>query len=263
MEELWVEPPQQGRLAKPRQTAITMLIDKGLSLSETRDLLEVSAAYIDLIKLGFGTAALYPSRLLEKKIALTEEYGVALYPGGTLFELHFWQGKADSYFHKLRRSGFRWVEISDGTIELNDVERSQAIIQAREAGLEVITEVGKKNLLQQPDEASLADKAQRDLELGARWVIIEARESGHGVGIYDADGKIIAAKLSLLTRELPQHRVIWEAPLKNQQADLINRFGPNVNLGNIPLSESLALEALRLGFRNDTWKAANQHIRAL
>jgi phosphosulfolactate synthase len=47
-------------------------------------------------------------------------------------------------------------------------------------------------------------------------------------------------------------RLLWEAPQKHQQQDLIRRFGPNVNLGNIPPGEILALEALRLGLRGDT-----------
>jgi phosphosulfolactate synthase len=44
--------------------------------------------------------------------------------------------------------------------------------------------------------------------------------------------------------------------LKNQQQALILRFGVNVNLGNIPADEILALEALRQGVRGDTLKKA-------
>ncbi|TCL62109.1 phosphosulfolactate synthase [Hydrogenispora ethanolica] len=257
MDNQWVQPPRSGRAAKPRQTGITMLLDKGLSLADTRALLELSSPFIDLIKLSFGTTALYPPEILKQKIALAAEYQVALYPGGTFFELHYWQGESGRYFNQLRRLGLHWVEISDGSIDLPMNERSKAISEAREAGLEVITEVGKKSLLRQPDEAVLAAQAERDLEQGARWVIVEARESGHGVGIYDEQGKIVPEKLSLLAQALPPQRVIWEAPLKNQQAELINQFGPNVNLGNIPPSESMALEALRLGLRSDTWKTAH------
>ena len=49
------------------------------------------------------------------------------------------------------------------------------------------------------------------------------------------------------------NRLIWEAPLKNQQTYLIQQFGPNVNLGNIPTGEALALEALRAGLRFETF----------
>ena len=40
---------------------------------------------------------------------------------------------------------------------------------------------------------------------------------------------------------------------KNQQTFLIQQFGPNVNLGNIPTGEVLALEALRAGLRFETF----------
>ena len=47
-------------------------------------------------------------------------------------------------------------------------------------------------------------------------------------------------------------KIIWEAPLKNQQTYLILKFGPNVNLGNIAPDEVTALETMRRGLRGDT-----------
>ncbi len=257
MDKIWsslLETPQNGRLTKPRQVGITMIIDKGLSLPETENLLSLNAPYIDLIKLSFGTTVLYPETTLVKKLALAAEYQIPLYPGGTFFELCYTQQKADTYFQLLRRLGFQWVEISDGTIELPVTDRNRAIRQALEHGLKVITEVGKKNPVAQPEETLLAWEGLSDIEAGASWVIIEARESGQGIGVYDSKGNIINDKIAAFTDRLPLNRVIWEAPLKNQQAWLINQFGPNVNLGNIPPTEAMALEALRLGLRSDTWK---------
>ena len=48
------------------------------------------------------------------------------------------------------------------------------------------------------------------------------------------------------------NRLLFEAPQKAQQVWFIRKFGPNVNLGNIPPDEVIPLETLRLGLRADT-----------
>ncbi len=257
MTDLWqgiLDAPIQERVKKPRTRGITMIIDKGLSIGSTRDFLEMNADFIDFIKLTFGTTALYKPETLKDKILTAEEVGIPVYPGGTFFEIALWQGKSEPYFLKLAELGFKWVEISDGTIEISANLRTAAIDSALTCGLKVITEVGKKDASKQEDENITIQTALQDLNNGASWVIIEARESGQGIGIYDNKGTIIDEKLTKLSTELPMDKIIWEAPLKSQQARLINDFGPNVNLGNIPPTEAMALEALRMGYRSDTWK---------
>ena len=257
MEGLWkgiVEPPLSGRNFKPRTVGITMLIDKGLSPVETKNLLDNTAAYIDFLKLTFGTAALYQADTLKRKLEIATNQGVAVYTGGTFFEIAYWQNKIEPFFSKLSELGFKWVEISDGTIQLSPAQRYQVINMAFQTGLKVITEVGKKNPEKQPDALSLIEMVKNDLKMGASWVIIEARESGQGIGIFDSQGGVIEETLNCLKEGIPQEKVIWEAPLKKQQVKLINEFGTNVNLGNIPPSEAMAIEALRLGFRSDTWR---------
>ncbi|MGE5598298.1 MAG: phosphosulfolactate synthase, partial [Bacteroidota bacterium] len=123
-------------------------------------------------------------------------------------------------------------------------------------GFRVIGEVGKKNPADPcPIEAQI-EQALADLAAGASMVIVEGRESGRGVGIFGTDGEIVAERLAALAGRLPLERIIWEAPLKNQQEELILAYGPNVNLGNIPPGDVLALEALRVGLRGDTLRAA-------
>jgi phosphosulfolactate synthase len=249
-----IQSPIPGRTVKPRSTGMTMVIDKGLSVTSIRSLFELSAPYIDLLKLGFGTIALYPPDLLEQKLALANAFHVTLYPGGTFMEIAHWQGRSEAVFEKLAALGFKWVEISDGTLKINPEERRRLIKTAIATGLQVITEAGKKDVSEQPETAAIAATVNEDLMTGASFVIIEARESGTGIGIYDPHGAIIPEKLAILRMSLPPDRIIWEAPQKNQQAELINIFGPNVNLGNLPATETMALEALRRGLRSDTWK---------
>ena len=246
--------PLKGRIAKPRRTGITMIIDKGLSIHETSALFDIAAPYLDFLKLTFGTTVFYQPQILKQKVSLAEQNQIFLYPGGTFFEIAFWQGKTDLYFETLVQFGFKWVEISDGTLTIENGKRQKLITQAISYDLQVITEVGKKDAHDQPEIEYLVEQARSDLEMGAQWVIIEGRESGQRIGIFDRSGCILETKVSAISERLPSHQIIWEAPLKNQQAELITDFGPNVNLGNIPPSEALALEALRNGFRADTWK---------
>jgi len=98
---------------------------------------------------------------------------------------------------------------------------------------------------------------KEDLENGAFKVIIEAREAGKGVGIFDREGKVKDEEIDNIIAGVEEtDSLIWEAPMKNQQQALILRLGINVNLGNIPLDDVLALEALRQGVRGDTLKKA-------
>lgn len=248
--------PLAGRSDKPRRTGATMVIDKGLGLSQTGDLLDLGAGYIDFIKLGFGTAALYRPDLLRAKIDLIRSYGVDAYPGGTFFEIAWLQGKLSEYVTTCERLGFPLIEVSDGTIELTPDQRREAIQAVRDRGLSVITEVGKKDGTPL-DPLSALQQIQADLEAGATKVILEGRESGKGAGIYDRQGQLDQEDLELLLAGLPDpSAIMWEAPLKEQQQALIALFGPNVSLGNVAPADLLALEALRRGLRGDTLKLA-------
>ncbi|MGD8968561.1 MAG: phosphosulfolactate synthase, partial [Anaerolineae bacterium] len=145
----------------------------------------------------------------------------------------------------------------DGTMKMSDEQRADCIKRAQDAGFKVLTEVGKKS----PDETIAIPEMQRliahDLELGAIQVIIEAREAGKGVGVFDKAGDVDEAEVSLITEGVDDlDKVMWEAPLKKQQQYLILRFGNNVNLGNVPTTDVLALESLRQGLRGDTLKQA-------
>jgi len=145
------------------------------------------------------------------------------------------------------------MEVSDGTVDLPLEERRRLIEMAREAGFSVMTEVGKKEAGQLLKPAEAIRLIQLDLEAGAAKVIVEGRESGRRAGLYDADGSIRTDDLEALLSGVPDpSRLMWEAPLKQQQEAWIRRFGPNVSLGNIPPGDVLALEALRRGLRGDT-----------
>jgi len=249
--------PRPGRSEKPRTTGWTMVIDKGLGPHALEDLLDVAADYIDIIKLTFGTSAFYDKKLLREKNEETTDRGVHVMPGGTFLEVAVWQGRVDDYFRRAAELAFNVIEISDGTIPIEPAVRRDLIRKALDKGFKVVTEVGKKDARDVLPIALTHQLIHDDLDAGASKVIIEAREAGKGVGIFDAEGRTRMEEMEAIVAGVSDPDVlIWEAPLKNQQQDLILRFGTNVNLGNVPPEEILALEALRQGVRGDTLKKA-------
>ena len=231
------------RTAAPRSAGMTMIIDTGLGVAGTADVLEAAGDYIDLWKLSFGTSIFVRPAVLERKLELIKSRNILVCPGGTLFEAAILQQPARVYTTRAVDVGFTAVEISDGTIELPAFRRKRVIDAALEAGLVVITEVGKKDPNAQPPLTKLAEQALRDMEWGARWVIVEGRESGTGVGVFDDDGGVAGVVIVMDNREL------------------IERFGVNVGLGNVDPQRVLALEALRMGLRFETLKPLADKLR--
>lgn len=230
-----------------------MLIDKGLGLRAFEDLIQTAAPYIDIVKFGFGTPCLYPPELLRRKIAAATAAGVKTMPGGTMLEVAVAQDLVGTFFASASACGFTAIEVSDGTIEMNRDLRSALIVKALDAGFMVVTEYGKKLAGSKVEAEELARTVEIDTALGAEFVTIEARESGKGVGIFDEHGAVRKAELDTIVRTVPCSALMWEAPLKSQQAELLQAFGPNVNIGNVAPEDALALEALRRGLRSDTF----------
>ncbi len=248
-----VADPLGERTQKPRREGLTMVIDKGMGVGETQGLLEIAASHIDFWKLPFGTSSVYPTEVLRRKIQAVVSAGVSCYPGGTFLEIAHLQGQLEAFVDRAVDLGFDAIEVSDGTIDLTLAERSKAIRLARARGLTVLTEVGRKDPAQRLSALQVHRTIVEDIAAGAERIIVEGRESGKGVGIYDADGEVAEEELLKMVRAAGDiHRLIWEAPLKSQQQELIRRFGSNVSLGNVPPQEILALEALRRGLRADT-----------
>jgi phosphosulfolactate synthase len=251
-----VFPHLNERSRKPRGAGVTMMIDKSQGPDATADVLDMTGDYIDQWKLSFGTSALMEEPILRDKVARVRERNILVYPGGTLTEYAIVRGRWREFIQRTHALGFNGVEVSDGTISLSPQTRHEVIRFALDLGLTVVAEVGKKDPRHQPQAEELAEQALADFESGAAWVIVEARESGKGVGIYDADGHVNDQDVDILTTALNSRlpHLIWEAPLKNQQEYFILRFGPDVSLGNIQPRDVLGMEALRAGLRFETLK---------
>jgi phosphosulfolactate synthase len=237
------------RPAKPRNSGITMVMDKGLSVREAEDFMSVGSEYTDHVKLGFGTSLITPG--FEKKIAIYKKAGVIPYFGGTLFEAFIIRNMFREFVDFIDKYEIELVEVSDGSYDIEHKRKLEYIARLAERGT-VISEVGskKKDVIYTPDE--WVAMMRSELIAGSVKVIAEARESGT-TGIYNEDGSINNIIIRSIAEHVKLENVIWEAPLKSQQAWFIKHFGANVNLGNIAPSEIIPLETLRLGLRGDTF----------
>ncbi len=242
-------PDMPDRTEKPRNSGLTMVMDKGISVREAEDLMSVGSDYIDYLKLGFGTSVFTPG--VREKVQVYESAGVRTYLGGTLFEAFVVRNKFDEYVELIDKLGIKSIEVSDGSYEMEQDIKTDFIRRLAEKYY-VLSEVGskKKDVIYSPEE--WVEMMVSELEAGSAKVIAEARESGT-TGIYNDDGSINTTLIDKLSSEVGFDRIIWEAPLKSQQAWFIKQFGANVNLGNIAPNEIIALESLRNGLRGDTF----------
>ena len=232
----------------PRNGGLTHVIDKGLGPRAWEDVLETSGDYIDIVKLGWGTAYVTPN--LARKLEVLREKPVVI--GGTFFEAVIARGKIDEYKAWIEELGLRHVEISDGVIELPR-ERKLELIAEFARDFTVLSEVGSKDAEAVFAPYQWVEWIKEELDAGAWKVITEGRESGTA-GIYRPTGEMRTGLVDEIVHEVDVDSLLFEAPTKASQAWFINHFGPGVNLGNIPPDEVIPLETLRRGLRGDTLK---------
>ncbi|MBK1440678.1 phosphosulfolactate synthase [Parapedobacter sp. ISTM3] len=237
------------RTQKPRKNGLTMVMDKGLSVRQAEDLVAVGAAYIDFVKLGWTTAYITPK--LEEKLAVYRDAGVAPYFGGTLFEAFIIRNQFDDFLRLLEKYQLGYAEISDGSITMPHEEKCEYIAKVAQHAT-VISEIGSKDNTKIMAPYKWISLMKAELEAGTWRLIAESRESGN-VGLYRESGEVRQGLVDEILNEIPNEKIIWEAPLKSQQVYFIHLLGPNVNLGNISTNEIIALETTRLGLRGDTF----------
>src|ERR1017187_5719676 len=236
------------RSTKPRQQRITHVLDRGLSLTDVDGLLEVAGDFVDLVKLGWGTAL--GTGNLEPKLARYRDHGIPVVLGGTLTELAIAQDRLPRLIAWMHELELGHVEISDGTIELAH-ERKVELIEELAKEFVVLSEVGSKDDTRIMAPFRWVEQIERELAAGAWKVIAEARESGN-VGIFRHDGEVRMGLIDEIAHAVSPDKILFEAPRKDQQVWFVRRFGPDVNLGNVTPEDVLSLETIRLGLRSDT-----------
>jgi phosphosulfolactate synthase len=238
------------KLEKPRTNGITIVIDRGIGVRQAQDLLETSAKFIDLLKLGWGTG--YITANLTEKLKIYNDFGIPVHFGGTLFEISVLHHKFDEFRKMLSSLKITHVEVSNGIAELTPEAKGQ-YIQDLTQDFVVLSEVGRKDDDKIIDPCLWVREIQADLDAGAWKVITEARESGTA-GICRRDGELRYGLIDEITSKVAPEKIVFEAPKKEQQVSFIKRFGFSVNLGNIATNDVIPLATLRLGLRSDTAK---------
>ena len=242
------------REEKPRQKGITMVLDKGLGLETAESLMNISGDYVDYLKFGWGTSIVHEQDIIKDKVAMYKSHNITPYTGGTLFELAYMNDKLEEFFQEAHDLGFEAIEVSDGSTIISHDKKLECIESAKKDGFEVLSEVGKKD----PGldkELSLDERIeymQNELEAGSSLIIVEAREGGKNIGIYDKAGNAKEDEIDYILDNFDGNKILWEAPNKDQQVFFILKLGNDVNLGNVSADDITSLETLRRGLRGDT-----------
>lgn len=237
------------RSSKPRDRGVTHVIDRGLSIAEIEGMVEVAGEFVDIVKLGWGTAL--ATRNLERKLECYRHHAIPVVLGGTLTELAITRGRFEELIAWVHELGLEYFEISDGTIQLEH-RRKLELIERLAREFTVLSEVGSKD-----DTGAITppyvwvEQMRAELAAGAWKVIAEGREAGTA-GIFRPSGEVREGLIGEIVHEIAPDRIMFDAPRKDQQVWFVRRFGPEVNLSNVPVGEVLALETLRLGLRSDT-----------
>jgi phosphosulfolactate synthase len=237
------------RISKPRLSGLTMVMDKGLSVTEAQNFLSAAHPHVDIVKLGFGTSFVTPN--LKEKLEIYRSYNIPIYFGGTLFEAFLIRNQFDDYIKVCKDFGINYMEVSDGSVTIPHAEKCGYIEKLTKYGT-VLSEVGSKDAAHIIPPYKWIELMKAELEAGSTYVIAEAREAGN-VGIYRGSGEVREGLVQEILTQISGDKIVWEAPQKAQQLYFIELLGCNVNLGNIAPSEVIPLETMRIGLRADTF----------
>ena len=201
------------RSLKPRELGITMVIDKGSSLQECKNLIESSSDYIDFVKFGWTTSNF--SKNLKEKIELFKKANINVYLGGTLFEAFAIRDQFEDYIDILKEYNLKYAEVSDGSISIPHKKKCEYIEKLAKHFI-VFSEIGSKDEKKIIPPYKWIKQMKAELSAGSWKVIGEARESG-SVGLFRSSGEVRQGLVEEILTEIPTEKILWEAPQKVQQ----------------------------------------------
>lgn len=219
-----------------------MLLDRGeMGPGTLRDLLSVVGEHADYAKLAWASTLIMAKGTIEQKLDVYRNANIMPLFGGTLFEYAYLKGQVETLLAYVRDHQI-CIEISDGIVEIPRPEKL-AWIERFAKHVQVFSEVGGKLANKQLDwKSAIAE----ELAAGAIKVVIEGREIG------PAGGDTSTAFVDMLATAAEPKQLVFEALERKQQVALIQHLGQNVNLGNIPVDQTMAVECYRLGLKDRT-----------
>lgn len=243
-------PNEVPKVDRPRNVGITHVLDRLHGLRENE--LDVLAPYIDVAKIGWGLPLLLPREKVRARIRMYHDRGIEVSTGGTLLEYAVSHNRAFDMIDEARELGFDILEVSNGILDLSRDQMARLTTEGKRRGLDVFIEVGKKDLQQQLSLKETLDQVGWARAQQPRKVVIESREAGRSVGIYDGEGAIKWDWVRAILAAHPREELVIEAPIESQQVQLLRRLGSDVNLGNIALTSVAPLASERLGLRGES-----------
>lgn len=217
-----------------------------------------SSHLMETMKISMACWQICDEQVTRWKVAACRNHGVPTVTGGGPFEIAVQQGRLEGFLDLVADIGMTRIEAGEGFTDM-PLPPSQVIGMARDRGLDVQFELGKKHdgTFTTDVVTGLIEQGREWLDAGARQLVIEARESASGVGCFDADGNFVAATADRFADAFGLQTAIFEAPNKPSQFALLNHFGRDVHLCNIRLEELLRVEIYRRGLHSDAFGHEN------
>jgi len=213
---------------------------------------------ISILKISMACWMVAKESATRKKVAAARKHGVRTVTGGGPFEIAVAQGQLPAYLDLCAGMGFNRIECGEGFTDM-PIPAKDVVRMAHQRGLEVQFELGKKHTGAFTADAvqHLIDQGKRWLDAGAVQLVVEARESARGVGLFDNEGKFNEAFADRFAQAFGFPTVIFEAPNKPSQFALLDHFGRQVHLCNVRLEELLRVEIYRRGLHSDAFGKSN------
>jgi phosphosulfolactate synthase len=217
-----------------------------------------SAHLISILKISMACWIVADEQATRAKLAAAKKYGVPTVTGGGPFEIAVAQGQLPAYLDLCADIGVNRIECGEGFTDLTLTPQEIARM-ATERGLDIQFELGKKHggAFTASVTDDLIEQGKRWLDVGAKELVVEARESAQGVGLFDDAGNFNAALAERFVDAFGFEIVMFEAPNKPSQFTLLNHFGPKVHLCNVRLEELLRVEIYRRGIHSDAFEHEN------
>jgi phosphosulfolactate synthase len=224
--------------------------------------LEQSSHLVSIVKISMACWQVANEAVTRRKVAAARRYNVPTVTGGGPFEVAVQQGQLPLYLDLVADIGVTRIEAGEGFTDM-PLPPAEVVKMASQRGLDVQFELGKKHTgaFDADEVASLIDQGKRWLDAGARQLVVEARESAKGVGLFDGDGNFNAGYADCFANAFGHQVVMFEAPNKPSQFALLDHFGPHVHLCNVRLEELLRVEIYRRGLHSDAFAKDNLRPR--
>jgi phosphosulfolactate synthase len=236
----------------------TSPFDPGVAPEVLESHLAQSAHLMQSLKVSMACWMIAAPTATRRKVAAARAAGVAVQAGGGPYEVAVAQRQLPAYLDLCAEIGFDAIECGSGFTDA-DVRPAEIVGAAGTRGLAVSYELGKKHGGEFDADLlpELIDEGRRWLDAGAGVLIVEARESAAGVGLFGSDGRLNEALADKLAGAFGLDMLIFEAPTKPSQFSLLDHFGPHVQLANVRLDELLRVEIYRRGLHSDAFAKPN------